>query len=259
MSGTKVESDAAKNMGSPYAIEVTLPSKGKFYDGKIPEGKVRLRPITVEEEKLFLATGRRSDIADRVLARCIESPLIILSDMLMTDKFYLLLTLRALSYGQDYAFKLVCPSCSTEFNHTLRLPEGLKLKVADDTDIEPFEVKLPLSGKTLQLRHLRGYDETEIDNYLKQLPNVNTADGDPAYAFRLSRFIVSIDNDVLDTLQKLQFCETMLGRDSLAMRNAIQTHETGPDLTLEVNCPSCRRSIRSSLPMTNEFFPASVS
>jgi len=255
--GTKVKTDEKLH---PYQEEVQLPSRGKFYDPVIPEGKLLLRPITTDEEKLFLASGSRMAVADRVLSACLLTANVAISDLLMTDKYYLLLNLRALSYGPEYAFAIPCRGCGAKFNHTVVLPTGLNLKIATETDVEPFDVELPVCKQTVSLRFLRGFDEEAVDDYVKQLSSGAAEQGDPGYAFRLSRHIVKIDGKEVDQLAKLAFVETpLIGRDSLAIRRAIAERETGADLTVEATCPSCRATLSTLLPFSNEFFPSSVS
>ena len=240
-----------------FATEVNLPSKGKFYENGTPS-RVTLRPITVKEEKLLMGKGNRMALADKILAKCITSECIPLKNLLMTDKFFLLLNLRAVSYGPEYSFSMKCSDCDFEFRHTIALPEGLQLKVASKDDTEPFDVKLPVCGKTASLRFLRGYDEEEIENYIRTLPDAGAEEGDPGYVFRMGRFIAKIDDKEIDVLEKLSFCENLTGRDSLAIRQAIAKHETGAILSIKTKCPSCQAEIRSTLPLTSEFFPSGV-
>jgi len=239
-------------------VDVELPSLGKFYDGRLPEGKVTIRPIKVSEEKLLAGGGSRMKLVDKVLERCMLTKTLPLRDMLISDKFWLMLNLRSISYGGDYMFMLKCNNCSMEFRHSITLPTGLQLKRATDSDKEPFDVKLPIANKTVSLRFLRGVDEEEIERYLKQLPRNATDEGDPAYVYRLSRFIVKVDGKELDPLEKMNFCDGLIGQDSLAIRRAIAENETGPILTIRTQCPGCKADVETSLPLTNEFFPASV-
>jgi len=241
---------------SPYSKEVVLPSKGMFYGDKLPGGKITIRPIKVSEEKLIAGGGNRLQLADKVLQKCIESQCLPVNELLLTDKFYLLLCLRSISYGPEYSFKIKCASCDMEFVHSITLPEGLCLKSATKNDVEPFDVKLPVCGKTVSLRFLRGTDEEEIENYVKQLPSQKSDDGDSSYAFRLSRFISKIDGQDTGVLEKLSFCEELIGMDSLAIRKGVAQHETGPVMTIKAKCPSCRAEIQTDLPFTNEFFPS---
>ena len=177
---------------NPFEKEVTLPSRGKFYGGKLPGGSVTLRPIKVAEEKLLAGSGNKMALADKVLQRCILSPCIPLRDMILTDKFYLLLVLRNISYGPEYQFQVKCSTCSTQFKRSITLPEGLGLKMAVDTDMEPFDVTLPQSAKVVSLRFMRGSDEEETEAFIKGLPAAKSDEGDPAYEFKLSRYIVRI-------------------------------------------------------------------
>lgn len=128
-----------------FSREVTVPSKGKFYGDALPDGKVVIKPISVMEEKYLVSARNRLATADKILERCITSKCIPLSQMLMTDKFYLLLNLRAITYGTAYSFSLVCKSCEAEFKHSIELPDGLVVRSATDASTEPFEVKLPVS------------------------------------------------------------------------------------------------------------------
>lgn len=248
-----------KEQETAFQTELQVPSRGRFDGESFPEGKVILRPISVPEEKIFLSSKTQMAVADEVLQRCIVSDCPAVGEMLMTDKYFLLLNLRSISYGPEYSFKMKCGACRKEFNHKVELPKGLSMKIATEDDVEPFDIALPISGKTLALRFLRGTDEDAIDTYVSQLEGINPDDGDPGYEYRLTRHIVTIDGEPVDALKKLNFVKSMIGRDSLAMRRGIAEHETGIDFSLELTCPSCRQDIKTSLLLTNEFFPTSVS
>jgi len=243
---------------SPYSVEVTLPSKGKFYGNALPAGKIWIRPITVSEEKLFASNSNAAEVADRVLARCIESECVPLKDMLLTDKYYLLLTLRSLSYGSEYPHKIKC-SCGKEYVHKMTVPDGLMLKMATEDDVEPFEVDLLMAKKKVALRFLRGKDEDLVDQFVAQLQSANVNDGDPSYAYRMSLHVVTIDGEVPSSVERLRFIETLHGRDSQTIRRAIVTRETGVDLTLKATCPFCQAEFETLLTLTREFFRQNVS
>ena len=247
-------------MSETFQTEVTLPSKGKFYGNKwsptpLPGGHIVLRPITVQEEKLLVSTKDRSNKHDVILAKCMVTPFPV-SELLITDKYFLILSLRSLSYGADYFFKLKCPSCQKAIAHKVTLPQGLLLKEACETDVEPFEVALPSCGKKVIVRFLRSADEDEVERYVSQM--IETEEGDTAYSYRLARQLVAIDGEELDALAKLNFFESLIGKDSQAIRQALQERETGLDLTLHVSCKACRYEFDTLVPFNNEFFPARV-
>lgn len=241
----------------PGAVAVELPSLGKFYDGRLPDGKITIRPIKVREEKLLAGAGNRMALVDKVLEQCMLTKTLPVRELLLTDKFWLMLNLRSISYGSEYMFSLKC-GCGLEFRHSLSLPTGLQVKRATAGDVEPFDVTLPSCKKVVSLRFLRGTDEEEVERFIKQLPRNAGDEGDSAYVYRLSRFIVKIDGKEMDSLEKQRFCEDLIGQDSLAIRRAIGEHETGPILTISARCPSCATDVVTSLPLTNEFFPSSA-
>ena len=113
-------------------------------------------------------------------------------------------------------------------------------------------------SKIVSLKFLRGSDEEEIENFVKQLPSQKADEGDASYAFRMSRFIVKIDGKEVSAVDKLHFCEELIGMDSLAIRRGISQRETGPVMDLKAKCPGCRTDISTSLPFTNEFFPSGI-
>lgn len=240
-------------------VQVKLPSRGLFYEGTVPEGVVTLRPIMVKEEKLMMGARNRLSVMDRILERCLIDCKLPLNKFLMTDKFFLMMQLRSISYGAEYIFKQKCPNCDGTFQHTILLPEGLSMKVSEPSDKEPFEVKLPRSKKTVALRFLRGEDEEAIEKYIQMKPNASKEEGDPGYEYRMATQLVTIDGKEMDVLERLCFCENLTGMDSLAIRRAVSEKEPGLDLSIQCVCPSCRTEIHTGVQLTNEFFPSNLS
>lgn len=235
-----------------FEQNIELPSRGKFYKGKLPDGQVKIKPITVAEEKYFTATKDKASIINTVLDRCILSKELKVGEYLLTDQFFILLNIRSLSYGPEYSFEMICRACETKYMHLVLLPKGLILKIASDDDTEPFPIDLPNCGSKLMCRFLRGDDETDIRNFVKQ---ATVSDGgDPAYVYRLSKQIVSIDGKELDVIEKLMFCENMIGADSVALRDGIAKQESGVDLEIVAVCPRCKEETKIVMPFTADFF-----
>lgn len=240
-------------------VEVKLPSRGLFYGGAIPEGVITLRPIMVQEEKLMMGARNRLSVMDKILERCLVGCSLPISKLLMTDKFFLMMQLRSISYGADYTFKQKCPYCTATFQHTIQLPEGLTMKVSEPTDVEPFEVFLPRCKKKVTVRFLRGEDEEAIEKYVQAKPNASKEEGDPGYEYRIATQLVSIEGKELDILERLRFCENLTGMDSLAIRRVVSEKEPGLDLSIQCVCPTCRNDIHTGVQLTNEFFPSNLS
>lgn len=261
MADTDVKAEEAKSPEEEIE-QIQLPSRGRFYEpGQLPEGIVRLRPITVKQEKLLAGARDPMAAADKVLAQCLVDCPIAPKDMLNTDRFYLILQLRAMSYGTDYEFKLSCPACSNSYTHKISLPADLKERVADESDTEPFEITLPRCGKKVALRFMRGTDLESVIKYVNQLrpDQRNPENGDPAYEYKLAIQIAAIDGVKMGMIDKLQFVGTLLGADSFAIRNAIAERETGAFMNIAVSCPACGNRSETLLPLTNDFFRSSIS
>ena len=254
--GKVVETEAEFN---PYEREIVLPSLGKFYGDKLPGGKVKIRGITVAEEKFFASTKQNMlNNINKVLERCLITKALPLDDYLVTDKMFLFLNMRALSYGNDYSFDSVCgnPNCQGKFKKTVTIPEGLKIRTAKEDSVEPFYVKLPRVGATVGLRFLRGSDEKTVAKYVKQTNSM--VEGNAGYSYRMALSLVTIDGQEKEILEKLVFCEKLMGKDSFVFRDAIEKNQTGADLTIESTCPECGEETNSTIQFTSDFFRPSL-
>lgn len=245
-------------------FEMVVPSRGVLYEGQLPDGKVSYHPMTATEEKL-LAGGSRGGVSviDSILKSCMPDLPMPVDDLLTNDKYFILLVLRAQSYGSIYKFPVKCEGCEKKFVHEVNLgfsdEEGTEdtflVNVLSDDTVEPFEVKLPSSGDVLKFRLLRGKDEKAIQRFAESAASKGKQAGDPSYIYRLSRHIVAInDNSELTSFEIQDYVSNMIGMDSNALRNAIEKADCGVDTTVKAICPLCDEENEFSLPMTPEFF-----
>jgi hypothetical protein len=236
-------------------FEIKLPSRGILYEGKIPDGILHLVPMTTKEEKA-LASVRGSSITpvDTVLRNCIVDCPIPPDELLTSDRFYILVRLRAESYGRNYDFLVKCPDCRTQFRHSIDLVDGLEIKYMDDDVSEPFIIDLPVSGAKLSCRLLRGKDEKAIIRYTEQVMSKSPLEGDPSYTYRLAKHIVAIDDKTVDVTTALSFVESLTAKDSLKIRNTVDEKDSGVITDLTIDCPRCSSLIEMPLPFTAQFF-----
>lgn len=243
-----------------YTNELTLPSGGHLYEGALPDGKLRYGAIRGKEEKLLAgAKGNATAVIDSVLTSCVALPEgFTVGDLILNDRFFVLLQLRAESYGSRYKFPVQCGACNAKFPHEVNLPDDFDVKVLEDDSKEPFVVKLPKSGKEVGFRLLRGKDEAAITRFGDQAFAKGKVEGDPTYLYRIARHITEIDGEKIDQgrdmLKVVKFVENMHGMDSVTLRNAIDDADCGIDTTMNIECPKCEENIETSLPMTPEFF-----
>lgn len=240
----------------PLVSVVQLPSMGYLYGGVMPEGKLEVSAMTTQEEKI-LAGGASSGTSKLsiLIKRCCKLPKgLTAGQLLVVDRQYLLLMIRALSYGADYQFRVKCEECDTKFPYVLNLISGLPLERYAEQCSEPFKVDLPHSGDTIEFRLLRGDDEELIAKETKQRFQRSSEVGDPGYITRLALHIVTIEGEERNRVDKEIYIRKMYAPDSLAFRNQIDEDTPGISPDLGIECPRCGEDIEMGLPLTAEFF-----
>lgn len=258
------EPQAAPEQGSHLSFPLELPSAGLPYNGSMPGGNVEISPLTTREEMIIAGFREQgmSDpnlLIDSILKNCLKLPTgVAYEDLLITDRFFLIANVRAISFGEDYGFTWRCGCRNKEQRSVHQLPGGLKLfKLAPDFH-EPFEVKLPKCGKTIGMRLLRISDEKAIERYRDQMIERATEPivGDPGYLFRMARRIVTVDGEEWEIQKKLDLLGNppMLSVDSIAMRKKYEDNECGLDLSVTTKCRFCGQEREANLPFSAEFF-----
>jgi len=229
-----------------------------LYGDALPEGKVRVRPLTTREEKLLLSS--RAEVRDRLIHQIVSDCIIEedrkklpFNDYLVGDVIYLFIFIRSLTYGAEYTIFPTCRYCGKPMRMTLRLPHDLGIYRFTEGTKEPFETTLPKSGKKVGLRLLRIGDEKMIDAYAKKHRKENL----PEFGFRLAKHIVSIDGEEItdpESPDVINMVESLHALDSEHIREAVIDNDCGVDMQLEYECPECGRPNEPYFEMTVDFF-----
>lgn len=236
--------------------KLTLPSQGKLYPD-LPTGEVRIATISSREDKIFAGSGNSAAAKlDLVLDRCIDAGPLSPDDLLLADRLFCLFHIRSLSYGDKYSFEIRCGECSRKRIVSVDLLTDLKVTNAPDDLKEPYEVTLPHSGRRLGLRFFRGRDEKEIAKFVERSAGAPAEEGDPAYFYRMSRHIASIDGHAVipGSIETLEIVQNLEGPDAMAFRNALDKTPFGFDLTFPTTCPACNETAEVGVPFSIEFF-----
>ena len=236
---------------------IELPSRGLLYGDALPDGKVMMSPMRTSDEKLLAGGGaNRQQLINTLIKRCLKTDVVPYNKLLIGDKTYLLLALRSISYGTYYEFKLACSSCGEQFIHGMDVPEDFEIRILTEEDEATFSVDLPVSKKSVTLRRLLVEDEDTIIKFLRRekLRSGRKAEGDPAYQMRIALAIVSIGEEEVELKDALTFVEGLYGKDSLAIRNALDDNDCGVDIMLNLDCPHCGNPVDTMMPFTTEFF-----
>jgi len=247
----------------PPAELVEIPSHGYLYknatdDQDVLDGKIRIRPMTVREEKI-LATARlvkSGQALDLLFKNCIKSK-IDTQELLSSDRSFLMIYLRNVSYGNIYKFNLTCPNtaCQRKFETEVDLTGHPVKELTDPTAQEPFEIVLPVSKQKVLFRLPRGKDEMEIMKLQNQPKRMNEADEDTVK--RLTSCILKItrpDGTVISDKDKNAVVESWIARDSSTLRNELEKRDCGVEDIKGIKCPYCGETFDSPIPITENFF-----
>jgi hypothetical protein len=236
---------------------VELPSKGLFYGTSCPDGIVELYPMTGKEEALVagMDPGDITEVFDILLRRCLKTPLDP-DDMLSTDKFYLVLVLRANSYGSLYEFRVRCPNCGLFQNKHCDVPTDFEILWYKGEANEPYEIELPISKNRVKYRLLRGRDDRDILKWRnREMEKDSQTYGDPAHVYGMAKHVVEINGQPPENIGvSMRFYEGLLAGDASVFSNAIDDHISGVNTELDVDCKKCKVHFKTDMPFTAGFF-----
>lgn len=240
--------------------EITLPSRGHFYNGTDgpTNGILHVRRMTGKEEEI-LATPRliKKNIAlNMIFDKCIKEPFKS-ENFLAEDRTYLLIFLRGISYSEIYDVEVKCPECDRVFSAEINLDEFMVDSCPDDYGIHSLSGVLPKCGYNFTYRLPRGSDEREIQSY-KDFKNkagfITDSDSpDDTLHFRTALLV----NDIQGLTDKNEL-KTLIERlpigDVNYLRNTINNPPFGVDTKTELECSACQATFFTDLPLEASFF-----
>ena len=244
--------------------EITFPSNGLFYEGRLPGGKAQIRAWTTAEIKLLVSARKKGDqlekALDRVIDNCLQLPPGIRPDeLLYTDGFYALLAQRIFTYEAKFKSEFKCRECGYKNMIWVDLVQDLNpLELSEDAK-EPIEVHLPMQQIPVTMRLLRRRDAKSVAKYSKnKLEKAPMAAelGDPGYTYRIALQIETVDSEKMQMGQKVLWVDSLHARDLMAIENALEDATSGVDPTVRKQCqhPSCGEANEFIIPMNIEFF-----
>lgn len=223
------------------------------------------------DEKLFGGMTKRSDmetVVDQLIRRCSSlpkefDPL----DLYIGDRVFLMINIRAASYGTKYNFTSQCPSCNAKAPFEVDLTTDLEIQELQDDYDDPFTVTLPHSQDVVTMKLFRGREERRVIQFVEGLQKKGNVQqlGDPAYVYRLALHINSVESadekrrvnpgspkDIM--AQAIRYIENLDAPDSSAVREEIDSRTPGIILAVNLDCRSCGNNWDTSMPMSADFF-----
>lgn len=253
-------------------FEITLPSRGLYYEGKLPGGKIQMSPMTGKEQAILYNPGAEPmKQIEQILRNCVKDSPVPVENLLITDRTYAMVILRIRSFpnGGKYEIPMRCGQCNTQFKHTVDLVNDLKVKVYEeepeeleenciyippDEAKEPFTLILPMSEKEITYRLLRGYDESQIAANSKRFLMQSSDIADPSFCHRVALMVQTIDGEKLDWQGKFTFANSLLAGDVQELNDDADYNESGMSLLLETVCNRCGYTEEVGMHFTAEFF-----
>ena len=174
------------------------------------------------------------------------------SKVLVADRFYTLLQIRALTFGDEYAFSVQCPSppCRERFEWVLNLQDLPVVPLSESSKTafkagNRFETTLPRDGRKVWFRLMTGADEVRSAAVLK-------ARRDDALLAAVAMRIIEIE-DVADH-DKRKFLDEIEMADATALLDRFDEADGGVETSIEVECPACLGVQDVQLPFERGFF-----
>ena len=218
-----------------------------------------MKYMTAREEDILSSQNliKQGVVIDKLLQSLIVTK-INYNDLLTVDKNAVFIAARILAYGKDYEVEVACPSCGEKSKQVIDLGDF------EDKTIswEGFEkgqtthtFVLPIGKNKLTLKFLTHGDEKKIEEAVKGYKKLSKLSGvDPELSTRLKHIIVAVDgNEDKGIINK--FVDSMLSRDSLALRKYLKEVTPDIDTTFAFECPHCQvEQEKMAMPIGVGFF-----
>ena len=250
----------------PPFTPVDLPSKGKYYQHLpgLKDGIIYIREYSAQEEALLAHMNRDNVhlVLNSMLDSCMRLDGFKAEDLTTEDAFYLLVWLRANSYGPTYDIEVTCPhrDCAQEDTYSVNLSNLVVSYLTDEDPREPVTVTTPKTQlqvevvcmrrgvevqaqrRATQLKQMKGLYKGEINDLLKR-------------AYSIKRVVMPNGQETSDRLEIEDLILKYLpAADSLVIDQAIEGFTHGVDVNIQLACTSCNREIFTVVPPGPEFF-----
>jgi len=257
----ETHNQAQQDLGFDIPVEtVPLPSLGKAYPEDHPlhmKEFVEIRAMTAREEDILTSRAliKQGTLITNLIKSCLIDKTIDPRSLLSGDRNALLVAIRVTGYGSDYNVNIDCPLCDTAAVHTCSLSDlpimSLQVKPVQLGSNE-FEVVLPVSGKRITVRFSTGSDEEEASQVAERKKKQGLL-ADNLVTERLFRSIASIEGNA-DKSFISKFIRNMPARDSLVIRNFLDSEEPSVSMKTHFRCGHCDYDEEMPLPMGATFF-----
>jgi hypothetical protein len=264
--------DETKMGNQQYPTEIIdLPSKGLCYpkDNPLSLGTVEMRYMESTEEDILTTENlvRKGLAVDKILKSLIVTK-INYDDLLLGDKYALLIAARVMGYGKEYPLEIKCPNpaCGETTNIIIDLTSFNDKKI-DETLLNrenEYSFELPKSKVVITFKLLTIADDKLIEQELrglkkirdvgkKNIKNNDDNDVDPELSTRMKYIITSV-NGSRDSKTIRNFADHMLALDARDFRKHLNSMTPTVDSKYIFECAYCEYTKERKMQITPEFF-----
>ena len=243
---------------------VPLPSGGRVYPATSPLHTlevVEIRAGTAREEDILTSRAllKKGTVITELIKSCLVNKAIDVNEMLIGDRYALMVAIRITMYGPEYDSELQCGECDNKAPRNFNLGELpiRRLQIAPVAEGQNlFEFQLPVCKKVVRFKFLTGRDEEMINAAQEKQKKLALSQNETTVTTNLLYALQAVDG-IEDRAKIAGFVRMMPARDSLALRNYIKDNEPGMIMRQEVTCPSCGQAEEVSMPIgVNFLWPA---
>jgi hypothetical protein len=234
-----------------------LPSKGYLYSEESPlsSGWITLKYPTAKEEDILTSQQliKKKTFIDEFLKALIVDKSINYEDLLLGDVNAIMIAARILAYGPNYQTRITCPSCDVKQTLNIDLSKFQNIKNSIEEPCKnKFELILPISQVKIQFKLLTQGESKEAQKIAKRLKKVLGREVE--LSTRLKSSIISVNGDSTRKTINDFVDNALMSRDSLALRQKINSLMPNIDNTIHFECKECGYEEDIQLPLGTNFF-----
>ena len=231
---------------------VSLPSKGLLYpeDSPLRQGFIEMKYMTAREEDILTNTNyiEKGIVIDKLLQSLIVTK-INYKELLLGDKNAIMIAARVLGYGADYTFEYMGNSYTVDLSEVEDKVLNESLLIDGKNEVK---FTLPTSKIDVTCKFLSHLDDNKINKEIEGLKKLDKL-SDRTLSTRLKNTLLSVNGDY-DTKVIRDFVDnTMLARDSRALRNYLKEIQPDVDLTFD-HTDGAGKTQRVDIPIGVQFF-----
>ncbi len=242
------------------SMEVLLPSCGLLYPDSFPS-PLLVKAFGFSSEDILLQPGNPLRKLASVVDSVVSFPVGFESTQLIAGDLYVIIACaRALTYGEDYRFREICPNCSHPEIISIKVPDALPVKnwseYATLEDLEKdMALILPVIKDNVMLRWPTIQQEIEADDFKRKAKAAGKEEFDSATVVGVANRIATVNGGSPDSLaEAVSYIRNLRGQDKVALEQKIEDLSPGITLAWTLACDSCNHQWDAKIPLSSDFF-----